>query len=349
MAITVKPRHPALGAEIRGVDMKKPLDAETVKQVHDAWMKHLVVVFPDQQITDQEHVAFTRNFGEAEIFHQTSLHLRSDGVREIFLVSNVDEQNKLLKPSDPGQKQLSSSQQWHTDSSYRPVPSMGSLLHGIEISRTGGITQFINMYMVYDELPESLKRQVEGRKARHDFGMLSRLVGSPPPTAEEKAAMPPVWHPMVRKHPVTGRKCLYISSIYNDAVEGLEEGPRAPADRGAVGIRRPAQVHVPARMGAARRADVGQPLHRACRDAARSQRTPRHASHDHRRARAGGGGLESRPERGPPGPLMERTDKNMSGPGGPRSNTSPAGPTPPPYARPAWATAAPSAGGRGRR
>ena len=80
MAITVKPRHPALGAEIRGVDMKKPLDAETVKQVHDAWMKHLVVVFPDQQITDQEHVAFTRNFGEAEIFHQTSLHLRSDRV-----------------------------------------------------------------------------------------------------------------------------------------------------------------------------------------------------------------------------------------------------------------------------
>ena len=102
MAITVKPRHPALGAEIRGVDMKKPLDAETVKQVHDAWMKHLVVVFPDQQITDQEHVAFTRNFGEAEIFHQTSLHLRSDRVREIFLVSNVDEQNRLLKPSRPG-------------------------------------------------------------------------------------------------------------------------------------------------------------------------------------------------------------------------------------------------------
>ena len=79
------------------------------------------------------------------------------------------------------------------------MPSMGSLLHGIEISRTGGITQFINMYMVYDELPESLRRQVEGRKARHDFSMLSRLVGSPPPTAEEKAAMPPVWHPMVRQ------------------------------------------------------------------------------------------------------------------------------------------------------
>ena len=224
MTITVVPRHPALGAEIRGVDMRRPLDAATRQEILDAWMKHLVVVFPDQPITDQEHVAFTRQFGEPEIFHQTSLHLRSDRVREIFLVSNVDEDGRLMQPSEPSQKQLSSSRQWHTDSSYRPQPSVGSLLHGIEISRTGGITQFINMYTVYDDLPESLRRQVEGRKARHDFSMLSRVVGSPPPTEQEKAAMPPVWHPMVRRHPVTGRKSLYISSIYNDAVEGMEDG-----------------------------------------------------------------------------------------------------------------------------
>ncbi|MFZ5781891.1 MAG: TauD/TfdA dioxygenase family protein [Pseudomonadota bacterium] len=223
MTITVRPRHPALGAEILGVDMRRPLDGETRQAIHDAWMKHLVVVFPDQHITDAEHVAFTRHFGEPEIFHQTSLHLRSDRVKEIFLVSNVDEDGKLLTPAEPSQKQLSSSRQWHTDSSYRPMPSMGSLLHGIEISRTGGITQFINMYMVYDDLPEALRREVEGRRARHDFAMLSRLVGSPPPSGEERAAMPPVWHPMVRRHPVTGRKSLFISSIYNDAVEGMEE------------------------------------------------------------------------------------------------------------------------------
>src|SRR5262249_10220000 len=91
MTITVVPRHPALGAEIRGVDMRRPPDGATRQEILDAWMKHLVVVFPDQPITDQEHVAFTRQFGEPEIFHQTSLHLRSDRVREIFLVSNVDE------------------------------------------------------------------------------------------------------------------------------------------------------------------------------------------------------------------------------------------------------------------
>ena len=223
MAIAIKPRHSALGAEISGIDTRRPLEAETVQEIVDAWTKHLVLVFPHQPISDAEHVAFTRHFGDPEIFHQTSLNLRSDRVKEIFLVSNVDANDRLMRPSEPSQKQLSSARMWHTDSSYRPVPSIGSLLHGIEISRTGGITQFINMYMVYDELPESLRRQVEGRKARHDFSMLHRLTGAPPPTPAEQAAMPPTWHPMVRRHPVSGRKSLYISSIYNDAIEGMAD------------------------------------------------------------------------------------------------------------------------------
>jgi taurine dioxygenase len=227
MSITVIPRHPALGAEVRGVDLRRPMDDATCQAVLDAWTAHLVLVFPDQPISDQEHVAFTRHFGEPEIFHQTSLSLRSDRVREIFLVSNVDENDRLLTPAEPSQKQLSSSRQWHTDSSYRPMPSVGSLLHGIEISRTGGLTQFINMYKVYDDLPDRLRRQVEGRKARHDFGMLHRITGAPAPTGAEKAAMPAVWHPMVRRHPVSGRKSLFISSIYNDAIEGLDEAASA--------------------------------------------------------------------------------------------------------------------------
>ena len=223
MPLTVTPRHPALGAEVHGIDMRKPMDPTTVRAVRDAWTRHLVLIFPDQPITDQEHVAFTRQFGEPEIFHQTSLHLRSDDVKEIFLVSNVDARNRIVMPSDPGQKQLNSSRQWHTDSSYKALPSIGSLLHGIEISRTGGITQFINMYMVYDELPEPLRRQVEGRKARHDFAMLSQLTGAPAPSGAERAAVPPVWHPMVRRHPESGRKSLFISSIYNDMIEGMGE------------------------------------------------------------------------------------------------------------------------------
>jgi alpha-ketoglutarate-dependent taurine dioxygenase len=103
------------------------------------------------------------------------------------------------------------------------MPCVGSLLHGVEISRTGGETQFINMYMVYDELPDDLRRQVDGRKARHDFGNLHRLRDLKPLTEAEKTAMPPAWQPLIRRHPVTARKSLYISPIYNDAVEGLDE------------------------------------------------------------------------------------------------------------------------------
>jgi alpha-ketoglutarate-dependent taurine dioxygenase len=221
MSITVRSLHPAIGAEIRGVDLSAPMDRETFHSVHDAWMKHLVVVFPGQSITDEEHVAFTRFFGEPEIFHQTIIRSRS--VKEIFRVSNVDEDGNLMPPSHPTVQQVSLAQLWHTDSSYRAMPCIGSLLHGVEISRTGGETQFINMYMVFDELPDSLRRTVEGRRARHDFGNLHRLRDLKPLTEAEKAAMPPAWQPLVRRHPVTGRKSLYISPIYNDAVEGLDE------------------------------------------------------------------------------------------------------------------------------
>jgi len=217
--LTVRKLHAALGAEVRGVDMRQPLDAATCRELQDIWMEHLVLVFPDQRVTDAEHVAFTRYFGEPEIFHQKII--RSERVKEIFRVSNVDEDGNLMPPDHPVAQQVSLAQFWHTDSSYRQIPCTGALLHGVEVSRTGGETQFTNLYLVYDALPEALKKQIDGRKARHDFGHLHTLATLKPLTDDEKAAMPPVWQPMVRKHPVTGRKSLYISPIYNDAVEGM--------------------------------------------------------------------------------------------------------------------------------
>ncbi|MFO1024729.1 MAG: TauD/TfdA family dioxygenase [Acetobacteraceae bacterium] len=218
--LQIRPLHPALGAEVRGVDMRKPMDADTFKAVHDAWMQYLVLVFPEQRITDEEHVAFTRHFGEPEIFHQDII--KSRRVPEIFRVSNVDDDGILMPPDHPTVKQVSLAQFWHTDSSYRKIPCMGALLHGVETSKTGGETQFTNMYAVYDALPDSLKQQIAGRRARHDFGYLHKLAKLRPLTPEEEARMPPVWHPMVRKHPVTGRTSLYISPIYNDEIEGME-------------------------------------------------------------------------------------------------------------------------------
>jgi alpha-ketoglutarate-dependent taurine dioxygenase len=219
--LQVRALHPALGAEVSGVDMRHPLDADTFKAVHDAWMQHLVLVFPGQHITDEEHVEFTRSFGEPEIFHQNII--RSRRVKEIFRVSNVDDEGVLMPPDHPTVKQVSLAQFWHTDSSYREIPCVGALLHGVETSTTGGETQFTNMYAVYEALPESLKKQVQGRRARHNFGHLHKLASLKPLTPEEEAAMPPVWQPMVRKHPVTGRVSLYISPIYNDEIEGLSD------------------------------------------------------------------------------------------------------------------------------
>jgi len=219
--ITVRTLHPEIGAEVRGIDMAAPLDGATFQAIHDAWMAHLVLVFPGQDVTDAQHVAFTRHFGEPEVFHQDII--KSRRVKEIFRVSNVDDDGNLMPPDHPTVQQVSLAQLWHTDSSYLEVPCNGALLHGVETSRTGGETQFTNMYRVWDELPDSLKRQVQGRRALHDFGNLHRLRALKPMTEAEKAKVPPVWQPMVRKHPVTGRTSLYISPIYNTAIEGMAD------------------------------------------------------------------------------------------------------------------------------
>ncbi|MGZ0187973.1 MAG: TauD/TfdA dioxygenase family protein [Alphaproteobacteria bacterium] len=221
MTLTVEKLHPLIGAKITGIDFRDPINAATKAELNEAWMENLILVFPNQPLTDEEHVKATHAFGEPEVFHQNII--KSRFVPEIFRVSNVDEDDNLMMPEHPTMQQLGSARKWHTDSSYRPNPAMGSLLHGIEVSRTGGITCFTNMYAVYDALPEALRQKVEGKKARHDFEMLSRIAAARKPTAEERAAMPPVWQPLVRKHPVTGRKSLYISPIYNDGVEGMED------------------------------------------------------------------------------------------------------------------------------
>ena len=219
--IIVRKLHPSLGAEVRGLDFTTTLSEPTVAAIKQAWAEHLVLVFPGQPVSDEQHVAITRNFGEPEIFHQEII--KSKRVREIFRVANTDDEGRLMPPSHPTMKQLSGAQKWHTDSSYRERPSVGSLLHGIEVSRSGGLTCFTNMYAVYEALPDALKAKLKGRRARHDFGMLSRELGAREQTEAERKAMPAVWQPMVRTHPITGRTSLFISPIYNDAIEGLPD------------------------------------------------------------------------------------------------------------------------------
>ena len=219
--LTVRPLHPALGAEISNLDLGTPLAPETIRALTAAWMEYLVLVLPKQPVSDAEHAGFAGQFGALEVHHQSII--KSKALPEIFRVSNVDEDDNLMAPAHPSVAQISLAQRWHTDSSFRAVPSMGSILHGLEVTREGGETCFTNMYRVYEALPARLRGLVEGRKARHDFAHLTNLAPIKPLTEDERQAMPPVWQPMVRRHPVTGRKSLYISPIYNDAVEGMPD------------------------------------------------------------------------------------------------------------------------------
>ena len=221
----IRPLAPALGAEVAGFDMAAPLPDSLFAEFHAAWMRYKVLVFPGQPVSDEALLAFGRRFGELEVFHQDII--RSQRLPEVFRVSNVDEDGRLMAPDDPVQHQISLARRWHTDSSYREKPSVGSLLHGVEVTAEGGETLFANMAAVLRALPEALRREVEGRRARHDFGNLHRLKPLKPLTDAERARMPPVWQPMVRRHPETGEASLYISPIYNDAVEGMEAGRAA--------------------------------------------------------------------------------------------------------------------------
>ena len=217
--IHVEPLHPALGAKVTSLDLTRDLSEETFSAVHAAWMEHLVIVLPNQAISDDQHIEFARMFGDLERHHQKII--KSAHAPEIFRVSNVDDTGALMQPDHPTVAQISLAQRWHTDSSYRATPSMGSILHGIEITDDGGETCFSNMYRVYEALPDRLRQKVDGRKMCHDFEHLTKLAPIKPLTDAEWASMPPVWQPLSRRHPVTGRVSLYISPIYNGAVEGM--------------------------------------------------------------------------------------------------------------------------------
>jgi taurine dioxygenase len=136
--IEARRRHPLIGAEVRGVDLSRPLDAATRTRIHDLWMQHLVLVFPGQSITDEQHIAFGRNFGELEI-HVSVAH-RSSRIAEIYRVSNVDEAGNIIPPKETAWQYINLSWLWHTDSSFREVPSKGSILHGLEVTNAGGNT-----------------------------------------------------------------------------------------------------------------------------------------------------------------------------------------------------------------
>ena len=215
--------HPSIAAAVHGVDLSRPLDPADVGALFDLWMKHILLVFPGQAISDDQLVAFGRQFGALEI-HPSLAH-RAARNREIYRVSNVDETGQLIAPDDTAWQYVSQSWRWHSDSSFREVPSNGSILHGIEITNDGGNTRFANLYDAYETLPDDMKRRIDGLWVVHDHeNILDLAHGRDTRPAEGTYAdMPPVRHPLVRLHPVTRRRCLFLSPHTMARVEGMAE------------------------------------------------------------------------------------------------------------------------------
>ncbi|MCI0429169.1 MAG: TauD/TfdA family dioxygenase [Rhodospirillales bacterium] len=216
----VIPFDAPLGAEVIGLDLSEPISNETLNGVRAVLLDHLVIVFRDQsRLTPEQHIAFSRRFGELQIHVLKEFHL--PGHPEILVVSNVVENGRKIGLGDAGSN-------WHSDLSYMAEPSMGSLLHAQELPAVGGDTWFANMYAAYETLPLEIKQRIDGRRAVHSYlhryENLRKMGTSRNPLTEEQIeSVPARVHPVVRTHPETGRKALFVSEGFTSSIEGLPE------------------------------------------------------------------------------------------------------------------------------
>jgi taurine dioxygenase len=211
-----RPLHPALGVEISGITLDDAVGEAMFAKVHEAFLAHQLIYFRDVDLPPATQVAFARRFGEVQVHVMNQYHGYADHP-EIYLLTNLDaEGNPTGAHPDQG------TMHWHTDGSWRPRTGHATMMYAEQCPAVGGETHFADMYGAYDRLPEDWKRRIEGMKAIHnlDFSR-TRRHGHDPMTAEQKAKVPPVAHPIVRTHPDTGRKALFLGD-HAECVEGLD-------------------------------------------------------------------------------------------------------------------------------
>ena len=218
MTITTRPLTRTFGAEVSGVDLASPLDAATAKTLRELWLKHELLLFRDQRLDEAQQVAFSRHFGPLEI------HLRREYLSpenpEILYVSNVKKDGRpigILSDTEVG---------WHYDQIYLPRPAVGSMLYSVIIPPDRGATSFADMTAAYEALPAATKARIEGRKAVQSYEAFNRSY-SVPTNDEQRKKTPDIEHPLVRTHPTTGRKALYICPGMTIRIAGLPEAESA--------------------------------------------------------------------------------------------------------------------------
>jgi len=237
MAVEAVKLDAPAGVEIRGVDLAQPMNDDTFAIIERAFDTHGVAVFRDQQITPEQQVAFCARFGEVEINHNGA-KFGLKGNPEIYLISNIVRDGRPIGTLRAGPR-------WHSDMCYAERPARATMLFAVEVPELHGLplgdTAFANAAAAWDALPSGMQRRVEGLRAVFDFQGRKR---GRPISAETIAQYPPVEHPMVRRHPNTGRKSLYVMRDDCTGVTGMDAGEaRALIDALADHIIRPEFVY----------------------------------------------------------------------------------------------------------
>jgi len=209
--LAVRPLTPLIGAEIEGVDLSRPLEDAVIQDLKVALHSHLVIFFRDQDITPEQQVAFARRFGEIEPPHPVF-----DKVPECPEVTVIEQKGERGIYND----------EWHTDVTFRPKPAMASILHCKVSPVVGGDTLWASMYAAYEMLSDPMKHLVGGLSAVHDIteGFGDIVTSGPEGLARLRAMQdkfPPVTHPVIRTHPVTGRKSLFVNRSFTARILGV--------------------------------------------------------------------------------------------------------------------------------
>jgi taurine dioxygenase len=214
--MTVIPSGEALGAEIQNVDLKGLSDRD-FNEVHGAWLDHLVVRLRGQQLGVEDLIAFSRRFGDLDWAPVQETGRRFvDGHPEIYVVSNVIENGVPIGSLGAGEAV------WHTDMSYLENPPKASMMYALEIPPAGGDTYFCNMYRAYESLADALKQRISGFALKHDATYNSGgYVRQGLAATDDPVASAGVYHPIVRTHPETGRRALYLGRRRNAYIGGL--------------------------------------------------------------------------------------------------------------------------------
>ena len=208
-----------LGAEVIGLDLSLPLGTADFVRLHRAHLDYHVLVFRDQHITPAQQVDFSRHFGALQIHVLRNFQLPEQP--EVLVISNIQQDGKPVGLGDAGHF-------WHSDLSYKETPSLGSMLHAQELPAEGGDTLFANQHAAWDGLPDDLKREVEGLQAEHWYlarydELRQRNPYRPQLTQAQIDEVRPVSHPVVRTHPETGRRALFVSEHFTTRILGVSE------------------------------------------------------------------------------------------------------------------------------